>query len=110
MRMQTRIISVIALLCAGAGPALADRIDGDWCTANGKHLKIDGPRIQIPSGLVIEGNYDRHNFDYVGPAGDPEEGQAIHMSQQSEESMLLWRKTGDVQGPAEEWRRCSVTS
>lgn len=103
-------ITVIAGLVATTVPALADRIDGDWCSADGKHLSIEGPRIVIPSGAEISGQYDRHHFRYSGPAGDPEAGQIIEMQQLSDEEMRLQRTTGGQKMPVETWRRCQVTS
>lgn len=103
-------ITVIAGLVVTAVPALADRIDGDWCSDDGKHLSIEGPRIMIPSGAEISGQYDRHQFRYSGPAGDPEAGQTIEMQQLSDEEMWLQRTTGGEKMPVETWRRCQVTS
>ena len=56
-------------------PATADQIDGEWCSDDGQTLTINGPKIVIPSGKNIEGNYARHGFTYTGPEGDPEMGQ-----------------------------------
>lgn len=110
MRLLSRMPLLAATIIAGTTAAFADAIDGNWCSPNGKTLAIDGPNIVIPSGKAITGEYDRHNFRYVGPAGDPEEGQDIHMSQQSEELMYLWRRIGGKDGPVENWRRCQATS
>lgn len=104
-----RSIAMLAALI-WAGPALADRLDGDWCSPDGKHLHIDGSNIQIPSGVQITGDYQRHYFSYTGPPGDPEEGQFIHMQQQNEQTMHLWRQKDGADGPAETWRRCELTS
>lgn len=102
--------SAFVAMSASVLPALADRIDGDWCSADGKHLSIEGPRIMIPSGAEISGQYDRHGFRYSGPAGDPEAGQAIEMQQLSDEEMWLQRTVGGEKMPVETWRRCQVTS
>lgn len=110
MPVTARFVLAALIFMVSATVAHADRIDGNWCDANGKTLAIDGPNIVIPSGKAITGEYDRHNFRYVGPAGDPEEGQDIHMSQQSEELMYLWRRIGGKDGPVENWRRCQATS
>lgn len=94
-------------------PALADRIDGDWCSADGRHLRIDGPRIMIPSGAEIAGRYDRHHFSYEGPEADPEAGQLIEMRQLSDQEMRLKRiPRGEIESiePAEIWRRCQAVS
>ncbi len=111
MRRPFTALSVLLFAAGGwATPARADRIDGDWCSPNGKTLSIDGPTIVIPSGRTIQGEYDRHNFRYAGPAGDAEEGQDIHMSQQSDAQMYLWRRIGGKDEPVENWRRCQATS
>ena len=91
-------------------PAHADAIDGDWCSRDGRHMRIEGPSITIPSGARISGDYSRHTFRYSGPAGDPEEGQDIAMRLLSEELMTLTRTAGGDAGPAEEWRRCQAMS
>lgn len=93
-----------------AGPALADRIDGDWCSADGRHLSIDGARIMIPSGAEISGQYDRHHFRYAGPTGDPEADQTIEMQVLSDEEMRLQRTIGTERKPVETWRRCQAIS
>lgn len=101
---------------AGAGlfltavPAHADQIDGDWCSPGGKHIHIDGPKIKIPSGAHITGDYDRHGFRYVGPDGDPEAGHEVRMAQQHDGLILVWRRIDGTEGAVEEWRRCQVTS
>lgn len=95
-------------LLFSATPAIADQIDGEWCSEDGKHLTINGPKIRIPSGKLIIGDYDRHGFIYTGPEGDPEAGQKIRMVQQNHEHMKLYRSTAPKS--AEDWRRCQVVS
>lgn len=107
--MRITAFLVAAAIGLFAGPARADAIDGAWCGPRGS-LKIDGPKIRIPSGAEISGDYDRHGFHYVGPSGDPEAGIEVYMRQHSEESMSLRRVIGGVPGEAEAWRRCQVTS
>lgn len=111
--MRSRLIGMsatVAVFAMMSAPAHADAIDGDWCNSTGKHYLIDGATITIPSGATITGEYNRHGFRYVGPAGDPEEGQEIVMRQLSEEHMVLTRTIGGEQGPAEDWHRCQATS
>jgi hypothetical protein len=38
--------------------SLADVIDGDWCRADGKRMKIRGPEIVTPGGNQTRGNFD----------------------------------------------------
>lgn len=105
-----RWIAAGAFFVLSASAALADRIDGDWCDATGKHLKIDGSKIEIPSGRVITGDYERHAFRYLGPEGDPEAGMEVVMQLFSEEEMGLIRRASGQNQPMETWRRCQATS
>lgn len=109
---MNRIVALIVLVISTlrTAPALADRIDGDWCDGKGGHIFIDGPKIRIPSGKVIAGDYDRHAFRYTGPDGDPQQGIEIFMMQRSEEEMTLYRGRDSNREDGETWRRCNVTS
>jgi hypothetical protein len=82
--------------------ARADAIDGDWCAANGKRMSIRGPSIVTPGGQQTSGNYTRHFFSYVIPAGETGAGATIeiqllgeylaHASQAGDTSVLEWRR------------------
>ena len=106
--MRSRL--AFCLLMLTCGPALSDQIDGDWCSATGQHLKIEGPAITIPSGAEIIGTYTRHGFRYEGPEGDPEAGQVIEMRQLSDEAMVLVRSIEGAARDPETWTRCQATS
>lgn len=87
-----------ALLAMAATPALADAIDGDWCSDDGRRLTINGPDIVTPAGKQLKGDYDRHNFSYVEPGGSG----TVSMALISEIRMRLKPPAGDEQL----WRRC----
>ena len=57
--------------------SLADVIDGDWCRADGKRMKIHGPEIVTPGGNQTRGDYTRHSFSYVIPAGEAGAGENV---------------------------------
>src|SRR5260370_1913205 len=59
-----------AMLLTSVHISLADVIDGDWCRADGKRMKIRGPGIVTPGGNQTRGDYTRHSFSYVIPAGE----------------------------------------
>jgi hypothetical protein len=96
---------VISLLLA-ASPARADAIDGQWCLG-AKSFVIDGPNIRTPSGIQLSGSYDRHGFEYVVPAGEPDAGMQIVMLLVNEEAVRLTRGSAV---PPEIWRRCKPIS
>ena len=107
--MRFASLAFTALL-AGSVPALADAIDGDWCNRDGGHLRIEGPRIELAPGQVLEGTYNRHAFSYVAPPNDPEAGAEIHFVLRSEEEMRRVRKPDAMPEHEDLWRRCSATS
>jgi len=79
----------------------ADAIDGDWCYL-GKRLSISGPDITTPGGARMTGEYDRHNFAYVVPAGEAGAGEPVRMAVQDDENMILQQGSAKPQP----WTRC----
>jgi len=100
-------ILIAGALCLATSPALADAIDGDWCSTTGPaQFSIAGPIIVTPAGTRTTGDYRRHTFSYVVPEGDPGAGQTIAMRQLNEEEILVSVDGGE----AVLWRRCEVVS
>jgi hypothetical protein len=110
MKRAAAIAIAIAALAAAPPSALADAIDGEWCSHAGENLLIKGPRIRLPSGAEIDGLYRRHEFSFDAPPGDPHAGETAYLELLSEEDMLFrWIRNGLASEP-ELWRRCNVTS
>lgn len=86
---------------------LADAIDGNWCAADGRVMSITGPAIVTPGGRAITGDYDRHAFAYVVPAGERDAGTAISMVLRNEDTIELSTGPG---AEHEIWHRCDVIS
>src|SRR5512147_100162 len=84
-------------------PAFADAIDGDWCRADGQRMAIHGPAIVTPGGQKTQGDYGRHSFAYVVPAGEPGAGTAVSITLLSE-NLAQAREGGDA--AVKEWKRC----
>jgi len=104
--IMKRLLVVAAAILPGS-PALADAIDGDWCsTAEVKHLKIEGPNITTPAGSKIVGNYSRHAFTYVVPDGERGAGEPVAMQLLNEEEVEISFNGAAIQV----WRRCELTS
>ncbi len=98
------LVPVVALVLI-AGPALADRIDGDWChRTDGRRFSISGPEIVTPGGKKMQGGYSRHAFSYVVPAPEPGGGGTVFMTLMDENTVNL--RVG-VEGEMETWLRCS---
>ena len=86
-------------------PARADAIDGTWCKQS-QTMQIDGPAIVTPGGHSIQGEYNRHAFRYVVPAGEPAAGQRVDMILMDEYDVQV--KVGDTEPVV--WKRCAPTS
>lgn len=105
----TRPALTFGLILAGlvaADPALADKIDGDWCApGSARSIHIDGPAITTPGGHAIQGDYSRHYFVYTIPAGEPDAGAQVDMR-------LLNEMTVEITFPkaTETWHRCQLNS
>ncbi len=86
-------------------PALADQIDGNWCSPVGmRQLYIEGPAIVTPGGKQWTGLYTRHGFEYLAPPGEKEAGKNVVMRQVND-FVMLFRPDGATD--AEVWNRCA---
>ena len=91
-----------ALLLA-SGAAMADAIDGHWCTEAGLRMSIQGVALVSPGGARLTGDYTRHAFSYVAPAGEPGGGGRMNLRLLNENSVAAQAETGAIE-PL--WRRC----
>ena len=102
-------LAAAAAILLSAHQARADAIDGNWCTAEGKRLAIEGPKIVTPTGTQTMGNYSRHAFTYEVPPADPGAGQTVFMVLLNENTMNS-AMAADAQAarqmPAQVWHRC----
>jgi hypothetical protein len=98
------LFAAAALAAMAAAPARADAIDGDWCKADGKRMKIRGPAMVTPGGKAISGDYTRHSFVYVVPTGEPGEGETVSIVLLSE--YLAHARQGASDAPIQVWNRC----
>ena len=108
---QARLAWLLAVAVLGllSRPEIghADAIDGNWCAEDGRVMTIEGSSIVTPGGQDTTGDYSRHAFAYVVPAGEADAGGAISMVLLNHQTLSL--RAGDA--TAEEiWRRCDVTS
>ena len=109
--VTTCLVAASFVLAGLAGPARADAIDGQWCDSKGKSLKIDGPNIVTPGGTEMTGDYDRHVFTYVVPAGEAGTGDTVVMQLFGDDDLnLTTGPAGGARSQPENWRRCNVTS
>ncbi len=97
----------VASFALQAGVAWADRIDGDWCHRDGRHVAIDGREIVTPAGALLTGVYGRHSFHYVVPKEEPNAWSTVHMFQLSDETMSVRVGPNTAAVAIQEWYRCT---
>jgi len=105
-----RLPLAAVIFLAASTAALADAIDGDWCSADGSHMTIEGENVTTPGGTRIKGNYTRHAFDYVVPNGENGSGETVNILLQGE--YLALSRQGSASAPQadasiKQWRRCA---
>ena len=106
--MRRSVLGLAAFLAIAAGPALADVIDGDWCSQDGRHLQINGTSIVTPGGHQIKGDYGRHSFIYTVPAPEPSAGATVTKRLLNETTVDVWMGTASTDpATAEVWKRCT---
>ena len=98
-----------AMVALSAPAARADAIDGNWCSAEGKRMAIEGPAVTTPAGTQWHGNYSRHYFTYEVPPTDPGAGQTVYMALQNENTVHI-TQASDAQAAQKStvqvWHRC----
>ena len=106
------ILLALGMLTLSATAVLADQIDGNWCSPDGKSVSIDGPRVTTIGGASVTANYNRHHIDYVIPAGEPNEGasfQADQLNHNEIRVVIVGPSSGQI-GEIEIWRPCKPIS
>ncbi len=106
MRSGALFAITLAAALLPATPALADRIDGNWCYKT-RAMTINGPNIVTPGGRKMTGDYDRHGFRYIVPPGESDAGAAVDMVQYDDNTIQV--ATGGVTPHTEIWNRCKLT-
>lgn len=105
------LIAVLVWLASCSG-ALADQIDGTWCSPSGESMTIEGETVITPGGKTLTGRYRRHYFDYEIPAGEPHAGGRIYAEQLNDQEIRVTviKKVQAEPGAHDTWTRCEVIS
>jgi hypothetical protein len=105
-RKTLKTAPLAGLLLLTCSPAIADAIDGDWCSPNDElSLSINGSNLTTPMGNQITGTYSRHAFSYTIPEGEPNTGAAVSMRMLNDDEV-----SHSLAGGAPEiWRRCTLS-
>ena len=108
MTLKACLVFAALALLVPMKRAWADAIDGNWCSADGRRLSIQGSELRTPGGKRMKGEYDRHAYAYVIPTGETEAGAKAFMVLIDDDTMLLKLGAQPMStGEGETWKRCS---
>ena len=107
-----RGLLISSMFLATTTIAVADQIDGTWCSPSGDSMTIEGARIVTPSGNVVTGRYNRHHVDYEVPQGETDTGNRVSADQLNDEQIrvIVIGEDPAANAPSEIWTKCQVTS
>jgi hypothetical protein len=103
----------LGIVFASGMAALADSIDGTWCSERDhRQMTIAGPHATLPGGRQIIGEYSRHRFSFTIPMPDADAGKLMSLRLMGELSMVSVVASADGTMPSEpeHWKRCELTS
>jgi hypothetical protein len=101
------ILALAVLLSAAPFAALADAIDGTWCSPDGaRTLQIAGPDYTTPAGNRTVGTYRRHDGSYTVPEGEAGAGGTMVLQMLNEDEM----RVSPPDAPPETWLRCQLNT
>ncbi|MDD9922720.1 MAG: hypothetical protein OXQ92_10650 [Boseongicola sp.] len=66
-KRSTALVSCLALVL-GTNVAVADSVNGLWCSGDGRQFEISFEEVTLDSGEVVFGDYDRHHFLFTMPS------------------------------------------
>ncbi len=112
LRLLTLCVVMIAMLAVSTSSAVADQIDGTWCSPSGQTLSIDGSNVVTPGGNSVVARYDRHHIDYQIPEGEKGAGNRFAAEQLNDDQIRV-TISSDGQpdsGAPEIWTPCKQIS
>jgi hypothetical protein len=107
-RRPLHVFAGLALVLLPAAAVHAQGIDGDWCRADGKRMKIRGGEATTPGGNSVRGTSTEHGFVYVVPPGEPYAGETMSVYVLSERLAhgYLGAPNQKEIAPVQIWNRC----
>ncbi len=107
------LIAALFMVALSTSPALADQIDGEWCSPRGGRIVVDGSNVTTPSGASVKANHSRHHVDFDIPAGEESAGDHFSADQLSDNEIQVTISHNTSAKPVtqEIWtKHCGVTS
>ena len=107
MTPRTTFAAVTSLFMVFPLAALADSIDGTWCSPDGSRtMQIHGQDFTTPGGAKVTGIYQRHDGAYTAPEGEPGAGGTVIVQLLNEEEM----RVAEPDATPLVWLRCQLNA
>ena len=106
------VSSCAIVLAVVAGSAHANRLDGIWCSPDGRRITVDGLDVITPGGQRTTGVYGTHDFSFAVPENERDAGAVIWMKLVDENTARVSTVSNEPSEPPPHglWRRCAYTS
>lgn len=114
-----QIARFVAKLCCAAlalavslGSAWGDTVDGEWCSADGRRIEIEGANVTTPDGSKTIGNYDAHHYLFTMPPSEQNGGAKVDIVLVTDDTIhirYIQESVGETALRPELWVRCKTT-
>lgn len=109
-----RKIVLIVTLCAAfflpLDIALADSLNGKWCTKDGRQYEISFEIVTLSDGFDVFGDYDRHHFVFRLPPNVNLGGATVDLVLVNRDvafARYLTKSGLEIYSEPEKWTRCA---
>ena len=109
--LVSKICFAALVLTMLASSAWGDTVDGEWCSADGRRLIIEGSEVTTPDGLKTIGNYDAHHYLFTAPPHEQDGETQIDIVLVTANSIhirYLRETVGETEMQPERWLRCET--
>ena len=107
IRPRLPLPAVALVLALAPFAAMADSIDGTWCSPDGSRtMQIHGQDFTTPGGAKVTGIYQRHDGAYTAPEGEPGAGGTVIVQLLNEEEM----RVAEPDATPLVWLRCQLNA
>ncbi len=102
-------------LCAGStlsiDSALADSVNGEWCSSDGREIEILFEEVKLSDGTEAHGEYDRHHYVFRIPTNGEQGGATVDLVLADRDIAYVryYSEAGlELSSEPEKWTRCEL--
>ena len=108
-------VSIFALCTASVlyiDVAMADSINGIWCSMDGRQFKILYEVVKLGDGIELDGDYDRHHYVFRMPPHGEWGDATVDLVMGSQDVVFVryFSRSGiELLPEPEKWTRCEAS-